>query len=157
LNNLVRVEQGAQSRYFSYDSLARLVRARNVEQGVNNSLPAHTDPVTDNSQWSAAYTYDAAGNLLTRTDANNVTATYAYDALSRSTQVTYSGYPNGTAVVQHFYDNPDISKLGKGRLWYSVSYMRWSRETGQNPLAGVSFLMKMPSALELSRAAVAEG
>jgi superfamily II DNA or RNA helicase len=35
--------------------------------------------------------------------------------------------------------------------------LRWSRETGQNPLAGVSFLMKMPSALELSRAAVAEG
>jgi RHS repeat-associated protein len=106
------------------------VRARNVEQGVNNSLPAHADPVTDNSQWSAAYTYDAAGNLLTRTDANNVTATYAYDALSRSTQVTYSGYPNGTAVVQRFYDNPDASKLGKGRPWYSVSYnYKWEQPT----------------------------
>jgi RHS repeat-associated protein len=131
LNNLVRVEQGTeQKRYFSYDSLSRLVRVHNVEQIVNASLPAHTDPVTNHAQWTAAYSYDAAGNLLTRTDANNITASYTYDVLGRNTQVTYSGYPSGTASVQRFYDNPDASKLGKGRLWYTVSYnIKWEQPT----------------------------
>lgn len=35
LDNLVRVSQGTQSRYFMYDSFKRLIRARNPEQDVN--------------------------------------------------------------------------------------------------------------------------
>jgi len=45
LNKLRKVEQGAQLRYFGYDSLSRLLRVRNVEQTVNGSL-SWTDPVT---------------------------------------------------------------------------------------------------------------
>ena len=39
---------------------------------------------------TARHTYDAAGNLKTRTDSRGVLATYTYDALNRLTQVVYS-------------------------------------------------------------------
>jgi YD repeat-containing protein len=40
-------------------------------------------------------TYDAAGNLLTKTDARGAVATYTYDVLNRVTQSIYSR--SGTA------------------------------------------------------------
>src|SRR5205085_6148222 len=67
LGNVRAVAQGSQSRYFMYDSLSRLVRAKTPEQSANAGLNV-TDPLTGNSQWSLAYTYDADGNLLTKTD-----------------------------------------------------------------------------------------
>src|SRR6185369_9499852 len=48
-NNLRKVEQGSQSRYFAYDSLSRVIFVRQIEQTINTSLPAWTDPVTNYS------------------------------------------------------------------------------------------------------------
>ena len=77
--SLVSVNQGAQNRYFMYDSLKRLIRARNPEQSTHTNLNL-TDPLTGNSAWSIAYEYDANGNLTEKTDARNVVSTYEYDS-----------------------------------------------------------------------------
>jgi YD repeat-containing protein len=113
LDNLRKVEQGGQYRYFLYDSLSRLVRAKNPEQGATThaEVAPLTDPLTGNQQWSLAYSYDAAGNLAARFDARNVKAVHTYDGLNRVKAVDYSD----TTV------NPDVTRtydgatLGKGR------------------------------------------
>lgn len=111
LDNLRQVTQGAQNRYFSYDSLSRLIRAKNVEQDANSALNlSSADPVSGNNSWSLAYTYDANGNLLTRTDARNITATNTYDALNRLLSTVYGdNTPNKTYGY-------DTAMNGKGRL-----------------------------------------
>src|SRR6185295_1897810 len=89
LDNLVKVNQGTQQRFFMYDSLKRLLRARNPEQGTHINLDL-SDPITGNSAWSLGYEYDAGGNLTKKTDARAVYATYVYDALNRNTEINYS-------------------------------------------------------------------
>ncbi len=111
LDNLRQVTQGTQTRFFSYDSLSRLIRAKNVEQDANSSLNlSSADPVSGNNSWSLGYTYDSNGNLLTRTDARNITATNTYDALNRVLGTTYS---DSTAAKGYSYDT---AVNGKGRL-----------------------------------------
>lgn len=75
LGNLRRVDQGYQQRFFMYDSLSRLIRAKNPEQSAGSVASNITDPITGNAQWSMAYGYDNNGNLTARVDARNVTTT----------------------------------------------------------------------------------
>ena len=112
LDNLRKVTQGQQKRWFAYDSLSRLIRAKNPEQDVNaHPDMSYTDPVTnDGNGWSMAYSYDPNGNLVSKTDARNITTTYGYDALNRNTTVSYS---DSTPSITHTYDT---ATLGKGRL-----------------------------------------
>ncbi|HEX8162591.1 MAG TPA: RHS repeat-associated core domain-containing protein [Pyrinomonadaceae bacterium] len=117
LGNLRRVDQDGQHRFFMYDSLGRLIRARNPEQAVNASLNTGADPVSGNYQWSMGYSYDAGGNLYQRTDARNVTTTYAYDALNRNTLVDYSNTASNPDIDRH-YDNPTAGSYGRGRYYY---------------------------------------
>jgi RHS repeat-associated protein len=119
LNDLVKVTQGSQQRFFMYDSLKRLLRARNPEQGTHSSLNL-SDSLTGNSTWSLGYQYDAAGNLTQKTDAREtgagpLTSTYTYDALNRNTEINYSDTPINPDV-KRFYDG---ATGGKGRFWYS--------------------------------------
>jgi RHS repeat-associated protein len=115
VGNLRQVQQGTQpARYFMYDSLSRLIRARNPEQDAYSSL-ALSDPITGNNQWSLGYSYDANGNLLSRTDARGVTATFVYDALNRNTSINYS---DSTPTITRVYDG---AINGKGRLWASYA------------------------------------
>jgi RHS repeat-associated protein len=102
LNNLICVEQhgnasgtGCSSspssdssspwrvRRFVYDSLGRLTSASNPESG------------------TISYTYDADGNVLTKTDARGITTMLSYDQLHRVTQKSYS---DGTPSVTFSYD-----------------------------------------------------
>ena len=112
LDNLRKVTQGAQTRWFAYDSLSRLIRVKNPEQNVNSSLPAHTDPVTGGSGWSMAYSYDANGNLTQRIDARGITTNYFYDALNRNWGIDYINGSQASNVVRVF----DGAVNGKGRL-----------------------------------------
>ncbi len=124
LGNLLKVTQGVQTRWFSYDSLSRLIRVANPEQVCNLNLPPHTDPYTGGSCWKMAYSYDANGNLVSRTDARNITTTYTYDALNRNTLVDYSN----TAVnpdITRFYDN---AANGKGRFWQDYAEVAHTTE-----------------------------
>jgi RHS repeat-associated protein len=116
LGNLAKVTQGAQNRYFLYDSLSRLIRAKNPEQNSNGSI-ALSDPLTTNSQWSLKYVYDANSNLTSKVDARNVTTSYGYDALNRNIWVVYN---DGTPTLERHYDG--AINNGQGRLAYHVNY-----------------------------------
>lgn len=126
LDNLVKVTQGTQQRFFMYDSLKRLIRARIPEQGTNGSLNI-SDPLTGNSAWSVGYQYDATGNLTQKTDPRGVISTYAYDALNRNTTVDYSDTSSINPDVKRFYDG---AINGKGRFWYN--YTGGDFSTGSN-------------------------
>jgi RHS repeat-associated protein len=95
LNNLLSVNQtgasGDVARYrtFAYDSMSLLTNACNPESIASGSSCSTTGP------WSAAYTYDADGNVKTRTDARGIVTNYTYDALNRLKTKTY---PNDTAA-----------------------------------------------------------
>jgi YD repeat-containing protein len=95
LDNLVKVTQGTQQRFFMYDSLNRIIRTRNPEQRIRASLNL-LDPLTNNSSWSMSYEYDSAGNLRFRTDARGVLTENRYDALNRVTTILYrvNGQPD---------------------------------------------------------------
>lgn len=121
LGNLRKVEQGGpsgQHRYFAYDSLSRLLRAKNPEQEslAALQLPAGlVSPLSDsNNGWSLKYEYDEAGNLKKRTDARGVETSYVYDALNRVTDRSYTDVllPLGGAVktppVKYYYDNQEL-------------------------------------------------
>ena len=110
LGNLRRTDQGGQLRYFMYDSLSRLIRAKNPEQAAGSAVSNMTDPVTGNAQWSIAYGYDNNGNVTARVDARGITTNYTYDHLSRNISVSYS---DGTMGVGRVYDKTDN---GLGRL-----------------------------------------
>jgi RHS repeat-associated protein len=105
LGNLAGVNQGGQTRSYTYDMLSRLTQAATPESGTVN------------------FTYDANGNVLTRvapkpnqTGSLTVTTTYTYDALNRLTGKSYS---NGDAAVSYSYDQTSYNGLtitnGQGR------------------------------------------
>lgn len=116
LGNLRQIDQGGQRRFLKYDSLSRLRYERNPEQDVIEGLSDHDD-LTDNSSWSLQYSYDANGNLLSRTDARSITTTYAYDFLNRNTTVNYSNTTANPDIVRSY----DKATLGKGRAWQTYT------------------------------------
>jgi RHS repeat-associated protein len=130
LNNLRRVEQGSQLRYFGYDSLSRIIRVRHVEQTVNSALN-WTDPVTGyNGGWTTGFAYDANGNTTSRIDARNITRSTTYDALNRPTIILYriNGQPDPTTGdIEHLYDN--AVENGKGRPWITLKAGSQSLQT----------------------------
>ena len=121
LDNLVKVTQGSQHRFFMYDSFKRLIRSDNPEQESLSALNL-LDPVTNNSNWSVKYEYDNNGNLTSKTDARGIVTQNSYDALNRLTTVLYrlNGQPDpNTGDIEYLYDN---AAYGKGRLWLTY---RW--------------------------------
>ncbi len=90
LSNLTTVNQGVQTRTFTYSSLSRLLTAVNPESG------------------TIGYAYDNNGNLTQKTDARGVQTAYTYDNINRITQRSYSNEPAGqtaTPTVTYTYDN----------------------------------------------------
>ena len=73
LDNLTGVNQGGQTRGFTYDSLSRVMTQTTPEGG------------------TVGFTYTDFGSVLKRTDARNVETHYKYDSLNRVTQVWYTG------------------------------------------------------------------
>ncbi len=103
LNNLTTVNQGVQTRTFSYSSLSRLKSANNPESRL------------------ISYQYDNNGNLTKKTDARQVVTDYIYDELNRVKNRNYSvtgTVPNNyqaTQNVAYIYDGAGVP-FSKGRL-----------------------------------------
>jgi RHS repeat-associated protein len=118
LNNLVQVTQGAQHRFFKYDSLSRLTYERQVEQAAPYATTP--DPLTNNSAWSSKYTYDDE-NLVAYDDPRQAHTQFEYDPLNRVTNITHSNEiaanTNGitTPNVTYTYGGSATS-LNNGRL-----------------------------------------
>lgn len=119
--------QPIQHRYFMYDSFGRLIRVRQPEQTPNANLATSGNP--DNNQWTAGYTYDVFGNVVSVTDAKNITITNFYDKASRTTKRTYS---DSTPQVEYFYDGkglPQVPQFSKGSLTKVTSSVSEDRFT----------------------------
>jgi YD repeat-containing protein len=105
LNNLTTVNQGGQTRNFSYSSLSRLLSATNPESGL------------------IQYNYDNNGNLTSKIDARNITTSYVYDNLNR---VKTRSYSDTTPAVGYFYDNLTNAKGKLIKVSSSVSTTEYS-------------------------------
>ncbi len=105
LDNLLSVNQKGASgdtpryRTFTYDSLSRLTNACNPETIAKGGVCTPTA-----GPWSAAYTYDANGNVIKRTDARGIATNYTYDALNRVTAKSYTNDPANTPALSYGYD-----------------------------------------------------
>jgi RHS repeat-associated protein len=108
LGNLLTVTQNAQatsanqqSRTYAYDAMSRLTSQTNPENG------------------TSAYTFDtdttcgtSSGDRVKRLDAQGNTTCYAYDALHRTTSVTYSGpYAANTPTKYFVYDSATVNSV----------------------------------------------
>src|SRR5205814_5117456 len=85
----------------------------------SNSNIALPDPLTGNSQWSTAYSYDGNNNLTSRTDARNITTNITYDALKREVSRSYVNDPTNTPAVTHVWEvssTPGAVENGTGRI-----------------------------------------
>ncbi|HEV3037800.1 MAG TPA: RHS repeat-associated core domain-containing protein [Candidatus Angelobacter sp.] len=139
LDNLASVNQGAQQRFYLHDSLDRLVRENNPEDGINASL-SMTDPVTNNSQWSIGYSYDANNNLISRTDARGITTNILYDALNREITRSYQNDPTNTPQVDRFWDGKGTTALvsnALGRITAVSSSVAGRTYDNYNPMGWV--------------------
>ena len=93
LDNLTNVSQTgvsgelARNRSFTYDSLSRLLCASNPE---NSQNPCPASATSGMPSGVITYSYDANGNLSTKTDARGVISNYQYDSLNRITAKTYT-------------------------------------------------------------------
>jgi RHS repeat-associated protein len=110
LNNLTNVVQnGSRNRNFAYDSLSHLVCASNPE----NSSASCPTTATGYTTGTTGYSYDANGNLSTKTapapnqtGTTTVITTYSYDVLNRLKQKSYSDGTTPTATYTY-----DVSSI----------------------------------------------
>jgi RHS repeat-associated protein len=130
--------QGQQVRYFSYNSLGRLIRAKQVEQTVNSSLALPVaDPITGNNSWTVKYEYDDNANITSMTDAKGVSTTATYDQLDR---LTFRDYSDSTPDVDFYYDGkglaavPEFSRGKTTMVKNSVSENRYTSFNSQGKL-----------------------
>ena len=110
LGNLVHVNQGAQDRYFKYDSLSRLIRERQVEQTPNSSYNL-SDSLTGNSSWTRQISYNSSGLITEADDASGIRTQPTYDGLNRVTQVEYKKWDTtaeGTPTANYYYDSQTL-------------------------------------------------
>lgn len=115
LGNLVKITQGAQERFFKYDSLSRLIRERQVEQTTNSSYNL-SDSLTGNSSWTRKIEYNSDGLVTHAYDARGVQTDLYYDGLNRVTLVDYS---DSTPDARYYYDS---QTLPSGAPSYSHGY-----------------------------------
>ena len=133
LGNLRKTIQGEQSRYFTFDSLGRLLYAKQPEQEANTSF-SFTDAITNNSQWSVKYQYDDNGNITQTIDARGVSVTGTYDKFNR---LIFRDYSDATPDVSFFYDGTGLGSIpafSKGKTTKVTSSVSETRYTSFNNL-----------------------
>lgn len=104
LNNLVKITQGSQERYFKYDSLSRVIRERQAEQTTNSSYNL-SDSLTGNSSWTKKWEYNSQGLITHTYDARGIQTDLYYDGLNRLTLIDYS---DSTPDKRFYYDSQTL-------------------------------------------------
>ena len=104
LDNLVKITQDAQQRYFKYDSLSRLIRERQVEQTTNSAYNL-SDSLTGNSSWTRKFEYNSHGLVTHTYDARGIQTDFYYDGLNRVTLIDYS---DTTPDARYYYDSQTL-------------------------------------------------
>lgn len=104
LDNLVKITQGDQQRFFKYDSLSRLIREKVAEQAANTDYNL-SDSLTGNSSWSRKLVYNSFSLVTHAYDARGVSAQFTYDDLNRVTLVDYS---DSTPDTRYYYDSQTL-------------------------------------------------
>ena len=117
LGNLTQVNQGSQTRTFSYSSLGRLLTANNPESG------------------SISYSYYDNGDLYQKTDARGITATMTYDPLHRILSKDYSDATPDVTYDYYLAGNSNSPNIGQLK---SVSSSIGSASYGYNQLGRVA-------------------
>ena len=85
---------------------------------------------------TATYSYDNAGNLLTRTDNRAIFTTNSYDALNRLTNTAYS---DGTPPVSYAYGTPGNNVANSlGQLISVANGNSVTNYTGFDPMGNVT-------------------
>ncbi|HEX8846462.1 MAG TPA: RHS repeat-associated core domain-containing protein [Pyrinomonadaceae bacterium] len=132
LDNLTHVEQGAQHRYFKYDSLGQLIRQKQAEAvAVFDDAGQYVGAGGAGAQWSDVFVYNNRRQLVDAYDARNVHTHYVYtDGLNRLTEITYS---DGTPKVTYSYDQPPSSTdyFNAGRLTEVATWVGTTKQTAQ--------------------------
>ena len=117
LNHLVGVNQGSQTRSYTYDGMGRLTGSTTPEAGTNSS------------------TYNGFNLVTSSTDARGVIANYSYDSLNRVTGITYlvgSTGVTGTSLGTYSYGSSSWSSnhgrltrmcAGTGSEWYTYDIL----------------------------------
>lgn len=77
------------------------------------------DPLSATTGKDTTYTYDEAGNLLTKTDRKGQTTTYTYDKLNRLIKATYA---DGTSDTYHFDEFGDRDAVANDVVTYDFQY-----------------------------------
>lgn len=134
LNNLLSVNQlgngttdTPRTRSFTYDSLSRMITAKNPETG--------TICYGELSGNSCIGGYDANGNLLWKTDANGTELRYTYDALNRLSTRTGPPEDYQMSVLEYGYDQ---GTNGIGRLTSESTYNFLATSYVYDPMGRVS-------------------
>ena len=97
--------QGDRVRLFAYDGAGHTIASSLPEEASTQYPAALSCPGASSSNpWTSCYTYDANGNITTRTTNSGIQTHYLYDALSRLTSKAYSNDPAGTPSVTYTYD-----------------------------------------------------
>lgn len=140
LDKLIQVDQwggaknssspGDRQRLFAYDGLGRLI-AENIPENQSASYPASLtcSGTASGTKWTKCYSYDANGNVLSKTDARGVTTQFSYDALNRLCSKSYSSDPSGTPPSCFQYDTSSVSGAGGNLLGHLTN--QWTQSTSK--------------------------
>jgi RHS repeat-associated protein len=133
LDNLVKITQGSQERFFKYDSLSRLIREKHVEQTTNWAYNL-SDSVNSSGTWTRKLEYNSHNLLTAVHDARGVSASFTYDGLHRLTLIDYS---DSTPDARYFYDSqtlpsgaPTYTKGSSNNRVIAVTYGTSTSTTG---------------------------
>lgn len=114
LDDLIKITQGEQTRFFKYDSLSRPTHERQVEQDAPHQ---QSDALTGNPSWSRKMAYNEFGLLADSWDARAVHTHFEYDGLNRLKQVTYAGESAiTTPTTTYTYDEARPGYFNNGQL-----------------------------------------
>ncbi len=120
---------GVRTISYSYDGAGNLTSRIDSAAGTSNIAHNSDDQFT--SDGAAAFTWNADGNLATRTEAG-VTETFTYDARNRLIKVVRTGVNAGPAVIQYEYE---YDGLMAARIVDGVRTMfTWDRTSAAWPL-----------------------